>query len=118
LLNRKNTQGKKRLREHGDDAHTPNCSTQLDYERDDGDVVAIIDSLVLILKDLMKALEASIGTGTPAVHMYSILDQVAAVRHEIGSEHTQSVSTSLLEVDSLLIYLLKHCKDDGMRKKV
>jgi hypothetical protein len=73
-------------------------------------------SLINRLKHLSVVLRASGGSGTPAIHMYSILDQVAALHDDFSCiEH---LVTMLREVDLELICILQHCKDDHKRKQV
>ena len=72
--------------------------------------------LIKRLKNLSDVLRDSEGSGTPAIHMYSILDQVAALHDDFScNEH---IGTMLKEVDLELICILQHCKDDHKRTQV
>ena len=99
-----------------DDLNEP----QQGVQDDDG---AFVDDamqlLIGLLKNLNKELSDSKGTGTPAIHLYSVLDQVAALhvcfdQREGGTcQHAK-----LQEVDAELIRVLANCNDDKKRKRV
>jgi hypothetical protein len=92
----------------------------LDVQDDDGAFVdKTVQLLIGLLKNLNKELSDSKGTGTPAIHMYSILDQVAAL-HVCLDERDGGVCqhAMLQEVDAELILVLENCNDDKKRKRV
>ncbi len=89
-----------------------------DQQLHEQDADGTMQLLISLLKDLNKALKDSEGSGTPAIHMYSILDQVAALHEELNKSELCSVRFGLHEVDAELICILKHCKDDEKRKRV
>ena len=73
-------------------------------------------TLVLRLKKLYSELKSTPSRGTPAVHMFSILDQVAALHDEFSSEI--DLKAALQEVDSELINVLQQCQIDINRNQV
>ncbi len=89
-----------------------------EQQLDEADADGTIQLLISLLKDLYKALKDSEGSGTPAIHMYSILDQVAALHEELNQSEVCSLHVRLQEVDAELIRVLKHCKDDEKRQRV
>jgi hypothetical protein len=94
-----------------------------DHDHDHDDDGAFVDEtmqlLIGLLKNLNKELSDSKGTGTPAIHMYSILDQVAAL-HVCFDQREGGVCqhARLREVDAELIRVLENCNDDKKRKRV
>jgi hypothetical protein len=74
----------------------------------------MFQSLVDNLQTLRNELQAS--PGTPAVHMYSILDQIAALHDDFS--HRNDLQTLLQEIDDELIRLLQQCLTDVKRNQV
>ena len=75
----------------------------------------LAEDLLNLLKQLSVALADSQGSGTPAIHMYSILDQVAALHDDCS--HVEHAGV-LQQVDGELMRVLQHCNDDLKRQKV
>ena len=85
---------------------------------DDTDLPTSMQSLLCLLKNLNQSLEKSDRTGTPAIHMYSILDQIAALHDEFKQLELDRDEYGLHAIDAELICILKRCKDDEKRKRV
>ena len=71
-----------------------------------------MDVLVKLLDDLKAALYDCSNPGTPAIHLYSILDQVAALHDAFNSDARWH------QVEILLICTLRRCQDDTKRNRV
>ncbi len=115
-------QGTKRSREQDAAFFSPDCASpkQQQEEPAEGypDLDGLLRSLVNNLETLMRALEESSGSGTPAIHMYSILDQVAALHDEVDCCTLGHLQTTMQQIDEQLVCILKQCKDDGRRQGV
>ena len=115
LYSRDSGHGKKRLR-----STETHCSQEQHDERvdDDANLPTRMQSLLCLLKKLNQSLQKSAGTGTPAIHMYSILDQIAALHDELYQRELGRDGLGLHAIDAELICVLKLCKDDEKRKRV
>jgi hypothetical protein len=102
--------GKKRPREKSQQLEPT------DEQDKDENLMLHFQLLINLLKHLSDVLRASQGSGTPAIHMYSILDQVAALHDDFS--RIEHLVTMLREVDIELLCILQHCKDDHKRKQV
>ena len=94
---------------------------QGEHEEDIQDMEILMQPLINCLNSLSKALDnacVSEQSGTPAIHMYSILDQVAALRAAPVLAAMAGMQQKLHEVDVELVRILKHCNDDEKRKGV
>ena len=112
-------QGKKRQREdkcrvEGGDAVEGQVVKEVAQKCLDQPMQERFQSLIDNLKTLRKELEAS--PGTPAVHMYSILDQIAALHDDFS--HKSDLQPSLQEIDGELISVLQQCLTDVKRNQV
>jgi hypothetical protein len=76
-------------------------------EQSSGGMMETLIKLLNNLKDELKSIP-----GTPAIHLYSILDQVAALRDLLNSEGRWS------EVEILLVCTLRQCQDCTKRNRV
>lgn len=107
-------QGIKRSREQEAAMFSPDCASPKRQQQDQPakgypDLDGLLRSLVHNLETLMRALEDSSGSGTPAIHMYSILDQVAALHDEVDCCTLGHLQTTMQQIDEQLVCILKQC---------
>ena len=92
---------RKSLTRHGEE------SKKRPREQSSGEMMETLIKLLNNLKDELKSVP-----GTPAIHLYSILDQVAALHDLLNSDGRW------LEVEILLVGTLRQCQDCTKRNRV